>query len=161
MFVVSIGEDILKNELNASNTNLSPEDFLEDIFSTVVTFDETAPATIETQTPVPKPVEDNSDLFAPPVGLEVESGADLAAKRKGGILPKNKGKPQSRVFKVRELSGKKTTIKKGNTTRKVIKKSVNKGPKKFKAIGKKSANLNEYIGPILKADIFTVKKFWS
>ena len=161
MFVVSVGEDLLKNELSASNTNLSPEDFLEDIFSAVVTFDETAPATVETQTPVPKPVEDNSDLFAPPVGLEVESGADLAAKRKGGILPKNKGKPQSRVFKVRELSGKKTTIKKGNTTRKVIKKSVNKGPKKFKAIGKKSANLNEYIGPILKADIFTVKKFWS
>ncbi len=160
MFVVSVGEDILKNELNASNTNLSPEDFIEDIFSTVVTFDETAP-TIETQAPEPMPVEDNSDLFAPPVGLEVESGADLAAKRKGGIVPKNKGKPQSRVFKVRELSGKKTTIKKGKITRKVVKKSVNKGPKKFKAVGGKSANLNEYIGPILKADIFTVKKFWS
>tara|TARA_B100000029_G_scaffold128421_1_gene121952 strand:- start:319 stop:1920 length:1602 start_codon:yes stop_codon:yes gene_type:complete len=161
MFVVSVGEDILKNELNASNTNLSPEDFLEDIFSTVVTFDETAPTTVETQTPEPLPVEDNSDLFTPPVGLEVESGADLAAKRKGGIVPKNKGKPQSRVFKVRELSGKKTTIKKGNVSRKVVKKSLKKGPKKFKAVGKKSANLNEYISPILKADIFTVKKFWS
>ena len=160
MFVVSIGEDILKNELNASNTNLSPEDFLEDIFSTVVTFDETAPA-IETQVPKPMPIEDNSDLFAPPVGLEVESGADIAAKRKGGIVPKNKGQPKSRIFKVRELSGKKTTIKKGKVARKVVKKSATKGPKKFKAVGNKSVNLNEYISPIMKADILTVKKFWS
>jgi len=160
MFVVSIGEDILKNELNASNTNLSPEDFLEDIFSTVVTFDETAPA-IETQAPEPMPIEDNSDLFAPPVGLEVESGADIAAKRKGGIVPKNKGQPKSRIFKVRELSGKKTTIKKGKVARKVVKKSATKGPKKFKAVGNKSVNLNEYISPIMKADILTVKKFWS
>ena len=160
MFVVSIGEDILKNELNASNTNLSPEDFLEDIFSTVVTFDEPSPA-IETQAPEPMPVEDNSDLFAPPVGLEVESGADIAAKRKGGVVPKNKGKPKSRIFKVRELSGKKTTIKKGKVSRKVVKKSATKGPKKFKAVGNKSVNLNEYISPIMKADILTVKKFWS
>jgi len=158
MFVVSIGEDILKNELNASNTNLSPEDFLEDIFSTVVTFDETAPAI---ETPEPMPIEDNSDLFAPPVGLEVESGADIAAKRKGGIVPKNKGQPKSRIFKVRELSGKKTTIKKGKVARKVVKKSATKGPKKFKAVGNKSVNLNEYISPIMKADILTVKKFWS
>ena len=160
MFVVSIGEDILKNELNASNTNLSPEDFLEDIFSTVVTFDE-PPTAIETQAPEPMPVEDNSDLFAPPVGLEVESGADIAAKRKGGIVPKNKGQPKSRIFKVRELSGKKTTIKKGKVARKVVKKSATKGPKKFKAVGNKSVNLNEYISPIMKADILTVKKFWS
>ena len=160
MFVVSIGEDILKNELNASNTNLSPEDFLEDIFSAVVTFDE-PPTAIEAQAPESMPVEDNSDLFAPPVGLEVESGADIAAKRKGGIVPKNKGQPKSRIFKVRELSGKKTTIKKGKVARKVVKKSATKGPKKFKAVGNKSVNLNEYISPIMKADILTVKKFWS
>ena len=159
MFVVSIGEDILQNELNSSNTNMSPEDFLEDIFSAVVTFDEVeTPVAIE---PQPIPEADNEDLFAPPVGLEVESGADIAAKRKGvKIVPKNKGQPKSRIFKVRELSGKKATVKKGiKPTRKIIKKAKG-GPKKFKAVGK-SANLNKYMSPILKADIFTVKKFWS
>ena len=160
MFVVSIGEDILQNELNSSNTNMSPEDFLEDIFNAVVTFDEVeTPVAIE---PQPIPEADNEDLFAPPVGLEVESGADIAAKRKGvKIVPKNKGQPKSRIFKVRELSGKKATVKKGiKPTRKIIKKAKG-GPKKFKAVGKKSANLNKYMSPILKADIFTVKKFWS
>ena len=161
MFVVSIGEDILQNELNSSNTNMSPNDFLEDIFSTVVTFDDIeTPAAVEP--PQPTPAADNEDLFAPPVGLEVESGADIAAKRKGvKIVPKNKGQPKSRIFKVRELSGKKATVKKGiKPTRKIVKKAIG-GPKKFKAVGKKSANLNKYMSPILKADIFTVKKFWS
>jgi len=160
MFVVSIGEDILQNELNSSNTNMSPEDFLEDIFSSVVTFDEVeTPTEVKTQ---PIPEADNEDLFAPPMGLEVESGADIAAKRKGvSVVPKNKGKPQSRIFKVRELSGKKATVKKGiKPTRKIIKKAK-KGPKKFKAVGNTNANLNKYMSPILKADIFTVKKFWS
>jgi len=161
MFVVSIGEDILKNELNSSNTNMSPEEFLEDIFSAVVTFDEvTTPTEVETQ---PIPEADNEDLFAPPVGLEVESGADIAAKRKGvSVVPKNKGQPKSRIFKVRELSGKKAKVKKGSTpkTKKVVRKTK-KGPKKFKAVDKEGANLNKYMNPILKADIFTVKKFWS
>lgn len=161
MFIVSIGEDILQNELNSSNTNMTPEDFLEDIFSTVVTFDEVvAPAAIEPQT---TPEVDNEDLFAPPVGLEVESGADIAAKRKGvKVVPKNKGQPRSRIFKVRELSGKKAKVKKGNApkTKKIVK-NTKGGPKKFKAVGKKSTNLNKYMKPILKADIFTVKKFWS
>jgi len=159
MFVVSIGEEILRNELNSSNTNMSPEDFLEDIFSSVVTFDETAP---ETPEPAPVPEVDNDDLFAPPVGLEVESGSDLVAKRKGGrIIPKSTGKPKSRIFKVRELSGKKTTIKKERKApRKIIKKAP-KAPKKFKAIDKKENNFNQFIDPILKADVFSVKKFWS
>ena len=160
MFVVSIGKDILQNELNSSNTNMSPEDFLEDIFSAVVTFDEVeTPTAIE---PQPIPEADNEDLFAPPVGLEVESGADIAAKRKGvRVVPKNKGQPKSRIFKVRELSGKKATVKKGiKPSRKIVKKAKG-GPNKFKAVGKKSANLNKYMSPILKADIFTVKKFWS
>ena len=156
MFVVSIGEDILKNELNSSNTNMSPEDFLEDIFSSVVTFDETAP---ETPEPAPVPEVDNDDLFAPPVGLEVESGSDLVAKRKDGrIIPKSTSKPKSRIFKVRELSGKKTTIKK---ERKAPRKIIKKAPKKFKAIDKKENNFNQFIDPILKADVFSVKKFWS
>ena len=160
MFVVSIGEDILRNELNSSNTNMSPEDFLEDIFNSVVTFDETTPTTPETE---PIPELSNDDLFAPPVGLEVESGTDIIAKRKGGrIIPKSIGKPKSRIFKVRELSGKKTTIKKGRSApRKIIKKVPKAGPKKFKTIGKKEKNFNKFINPILKADVFAVKKFWS
>ena len=160
MFVVSIGEDLLRNELNSSNTNMSPEDFLEDIFSSVVTFDETAP---ETPEPAPVPEVNNDDLFAPPVGLEVESGSDLVAKRKGGrIIPKSTGKPKSRIFKVRELSGKKTTIRKGRVApRKIIKKAPVVNPKKFKAISKKEKNFNKFMNPILKADVFAVKKFWS
>ena len=160
MFVVSIGEDILRNELNSSNTNMSPEDFLEDIFNSVVTFDETTPTTPETE---PIPELSNDDLFAPPVGLEVESGTDIIAKRKGGrIIPKSTGKPKSRIFKVRELSGKKTTIKKGRgTPRKIIKKAPATGPKKFKAISKKGNVFNKFLTPILKADVFAVKKFWS
>ena len=158
MFVVSIGEDILTNELNRSNTNMSPEDFLEDIFNSVVTFDETAPTT-----PEPVPELDNDDLFAPPVGLEVESGTDIIAKRKGGrIIPKSTSKPKSRIFKVRELSGKKTTIKKGRgTPRKIIKKAPANITKKFKAIGKKENVFNKFLTPIIKADVFAVKKFWS
>jgi len=160
MFVVSIGEDLLQNELNSSNTKMSPEDFLEDIFSAVVTFDEVETPVVVKPQPIPE--ANNEDLFTPPVGLEVESGADIAAKRKGvRVVPKNKGQPKSRIFKVRELSGKKATVKKGiKPTRKIIK-SRGGGPKKFKAVGKKSANLNKYMSPILKADIFTVKKFWS
>jgi hypothetical protein len=158
MFIVSVGEDLLKNELNSSNTNMSPDEFLEDIFSSVVTFDETAPTT-----PEPIPELNNDDLFAPPVGLEVESGTDIIAKRKGGrIIPKNTSKPKSRIFKVRELSGKKTTIKKGRgVPRKIIKKAPAAIPKKFKAIGKKKNNFNQFMDPILKADVFSVKKFWG
>jgi hypothetical protein len=160
MFIVSIGENLLKNELNSSNTNMSPNEFLEDIFSSVVTFDETATTTPE---PEPIPTLNNDDLFAPPVGLEVESGTDIIAKRKGGrIIPKNTGKPKSRIFKVRELSGKKTTIKKGRgVPRKIIKKAPAAMSKKFKAIGKKVNNFNQFMDPILKADVFSVKKFWG
>ena len=158
MFIVSVGEDLLKNELNSSNTNMTPDEFLEDIFSSVVTFDETAPTT-----PEPIPELNNDDLFAPPVGLEVESGTDIIAKRKGGrIIPKSTGKPKSRIFKVRELSGKKTTIKKGRgVPRKIIKKAPAVVSKKFKAISKKENNFNQFMDPILKADVFSVKKFWG
>jgi hypothetical protein len=160
MFILSVGEDLLNNELNSSNTNMSPDEFLEDIFSSVVTFDETTPTTPE---PEPIPELNNDDLFAPPVGLEVESGTDIIAKRKGErIIPKSTSKPKSRIFKVRELSGKKTIIKKGRgTPRKIIKKAPKASPTKFKAIGKKENNFNQFIDPILKADVFSVKKFWS
>ena len=76
MFVISIGEDFLQNELTGNNSPMSPKDFLEDVFSTVVTFDESA---VKTVTPETKPVVPKSeDLFVPPVGLEVESGSEIA-----------------------------------------------------------------------------------
>ena len=75
MFVVSIGEEFLQNELNNGNTNMSPEDFLEDIFSSVVTFEEPAK-----KVPEPKPIaNDNDDLFAPPVGLICRSSQPLSS----------------------------------------------------------------------------------
>lgn len=158
VFVVSAGEDLLENELSGTNSTMSKEDFLEDIFSNVVNLDE-----MVIETPKVQPVIEgkNDDLFSPPVGLEVQSGSDLLAKRKGRkVAPKNAGKPNSRIFKVRELSGKKASIRKNITPRKrIVKKSV-KGIKKFKPVSK-GTDLNQFITPIKKGDIFAVKKFWN
>jgi hypothetical protein len=158
VFVVSAGEDLLENELSGTNSTMSKEDFLEDIFSNVVNLDEMV---IETPKVQPVIEEKNDDLFSPPVGLEVQSGSDLLAKRKGRkVAPKNAGKPNSRIFKVRELSGKKASIRKNITPRKrIVKKSV-KGIKKFKPVSK-GTDLNQFITPIKKGDIFAVKKFWN
>jgi hypothetical protein len=84
------------------------------------------------------------------------------AKRKGrSVAPKNSGKPSSRIFKVRELSGKKASIRKNAPPKKrIIKKSKKKGVKKFKAIDNET-NLDKFINPIKKGDIFAVKKFWN
>ena len=159
VFVVSAGKELLEGELKSSNSTMSKDDFLEDIFSTVVDLDETV-----VQIPEAAPIIDNSnpDLFSPPVGLEVQSSSDLMAKRKGrSVTPKNSGKPSSRIFKVRELSGKKASIRKnGPPKKRIIKKSIKKGVKKFKAISNKT-NLVQFINPIKKGDIFAVKKFWN
>ena len=159
VFVVSAGEDLLETEISSSNSTTSKEDFLEDIFNSVVNLDDTA-----VETPKIKAIieDKNTDLFSPPVGLEVQSGSDLIAKRKGReVVPKNSGQPSSRIFKVRELSGKKASIRKNTTLRKrIVKKSVTKGVKKFKAM-KKGTNLEKFIAPIKKGDIFAVKKFWN
>ena len=160
MFVVSIGEDILKNEITSSNLQLSPEDFLEDVFSAIVTFDETV---VETPTPEPAPVQENEDLFVPPVGLEVESGSDIAKRRTTKVVPKSKGLPKSRIFKVRELSGKKAKITKGEAVRKKVvkrkRKTVNK-PKVFKPVAKDDPT-EAFLKPVLSGDLFAVKEFWG
>ena len=158
LFVIAAGDDLLENELSSSNSKMSKEEFLEDVFSSVVTLDEVIIEAPE----APPAIDDNPDLFSPPVGLEVQSGNDLMAKRKGRkVMPKNSGKPSSRIFKVRELSGKKASIRKNALPKKrIVKKSVNKGVKKFKAIGKET-NLKQFITPIKKGDIFAVKKFWN
>ncbi|MDC0526481.1 hypothetical protein OAO35_00825 [Euryarchaeota archaeon] len=159
VFVISAGEELLESELSSSNSTMSKEDFFEDIFNSVVNLDKT-----EVQKPKVEPrIESNNpDLFSPPVGLEVQSGSDLMAKRKGrSVTPKHSGKPSSRIFKVRELSGKKASIRKNASPKKrIIKKKVTKDVKKFKAISKQN-NLEQFITPIKKGDIFAVKKFWN
>ena len=83
-------------------------------FSLTVTFDEPK---IEQNTPTK--IEKSDDLFTPPQGLEVESGSDIVAKRKGKrSIPKPAGRASSKIFKVRELSGKKAVLKTGNKPKK-------------------------------------------
>ena len=161
MFVVSIGEEILQNELTSSNSPMSPSDFLEDVFSAIVTFDEMA-----VEPPTPTPVQNSEDLFVPPVGLEVESGAEVARRKTRKIAPKTGGLPQSRIFKVRELSGKRAMIKKGTAPKKkVIKKRPKKPaakPKLFKPVPKKEpSKIEAFMKPVLNGDLLTAKKFWS
>ena len=159
MFVVSVGEDILKNELVSSNSQLSSDDFLEDVFSTVVTF-------VEDEQPKNQEVEiqETRDLFTPPVGLEVESGAEIVKRKKTKVIPKSKGLPRSRIFKVRELSGKKTTIKTGNAPKKTMVKRKIKSIKKRKSriISKQDENkIDTYMKSVLNGDLFAVKEFWG
>ena len=160
MFVVSIGEDLLQNEITSSNLQLSPEDFLEDVFSKIVTFDE---KTVEKT--IPEPVQESEDLFVPPVGLEVESGADIANRRTAKVVPKSKGLPRSRIFKVRELSGKKAKIRKGaGSKKKVVKRTIKTASKKkaFKPVAKQKADSTKtFLKPVLSGDLFTVKEFWG
>ena len=163
MFVISIGEDLLQNELTGSNSSMSPEDFLEDIFSTVVTFDEPA---VKTVTPEPKPiVPKNEDLFVPPVGLEVESGTEIAKRKIKKMAPKAKALPKSRIFKVRELSGKRAKIKKGSAPKKRIVKKTRKianKPKIFKPVPKEDKDkIETFLQPVLECDLFSVKEFWG
>ena len=158
MFVVSIGEEILQKELTSSNSPMSPDDFLEDVFSAIVTFDEMA---VEP----PTPVQDNEDLFVPPVGLEVESGAEIARRKTRKIAPKTAGLPQSRIFKVRELTGKHAKIKKGTAPKKKVikrKKKTAAKPKLFKPVPKEEpSKIESFMKPVLNGDLLTAKKFWS
>ena len=160
MFVVSIGEEILQNELTSSNSPMSPNDFLEDVFSAIVTFDEMA-----VEPPTPAPVQDNEDLFVPPVGLEVESGAEIARRKTRKVIPKAGGLPQSRIFKVRELTGKHAKIKKGTAPKKKVIKRTKKPaakPKLFKPVPKKEpSKIEAFMKPVLNGDLLTAKKFWS
>ena len=162
MFVVSIGEEQLQNEITSSNTKLSSDDFLEDVFSKVVTFDE---KTVETPLPETAPAQDGEDLFVPPVGLEVESGTDIAKRRTTKVAPKSKGLPRSRIFKVRELSGKKAKISKGDGPKKKVVKRARKTvrqKKVFKPVPKSNVNQTDvFLKPVLSGDLFTVKEFWG
>ncbi len=163
MFVISIGKDLLLNELTSSNSPMSPKEFLEDIFSTVVAFDKPAD---EPATPEPEPVvPESEDLFAPPVGLEVESGTEIAKRKVRKTVHKSSSLPRSRIFKVRELSGKRAMIKKsGVPKKKVIKKTRKTAdkPKVFKPVPKEDEDkIETFLKPVLECDLFSVKEFWG
>ena len=71
--------------------------------------------------------------------------------------------PKSRIFKVRELSGKKAKISKGATPRKKVvkraRKTVSK-PKAFKPVAEIDPT-EAFLKPVLSGDLFTVKEFWG
>ena len=160
MFLVSIGEEGLQNELTSCNSSMSPNDFLEDVFSTVVSFSEQA---VESVAMEPEPVLVNEDLFTPPVGLEVEDGAEIAKRKVTKMTRKSNVLPKSRIFKVRELSGKRAMIKKGNTPKKkVIKRKRSNKSKIFKPVPKEEPNkIEAFLKPVLECDLFSVKEFWG
>ena len=114
---------------------------------------------------MPAPVQDNEDLFVPPVGLEVESGAEIARRKTKKVGPKASGPPKSRIFKVRELTGKHAKIKKGTGPKKRIIKKAKKSavkPKVFKPVPKKEpSKIEAFMKPVLKGDLLTAKQFWS
>ena len=155
MFIISLGNENLEKELLEANVNISSEDFLEDTFDFIAEFGaESEPIPTKQKETV------NDDLFTPPAGLEVESGAAIAAKRKGRSIPSAPIKKSSSGFKVRELAGKKAVIRKNKPKRKIVKKvSSQKKAVKFKPI---SANKsNAFLKAVQSSDIFAAKKFWT
>jgi len=168
LFIISVGEDILEKELSSINSSLTNKDYLEDVFTNIVEINEeineeiTKESEVVTEElPIEKP--NNDDLFAPPVGLEVESGSEIASRRKGKTTPKAPRRTSS-GFKVRELAGKKTVVKKNaivkkRTIKKVMKKS---NRKKFQPVIPKKENIDSiFLKPVQDGDLFTVKEFWG
>ena len=155
MFIVSLGNENLEKELLEANVNITVGDFLEDTFDFVAEFG----AQNEPVATKPQNTE-NTDLFTPPVGLEAESGAAIAAKRKGRPIPSAPIKKSSSGFKVRELAGKKATIRKNKPTRKIIRKvSSRKKAVKFKPVSAKKSDA--FLKAVQSSDIFAAKKFWT
>jgi hypothetical protein len=155
MFIVSLGNENLEKELLEANVNITVGDFLEDTFDFVAEFG----AQNEPVATKPQNTE-NTDLFTPPVGLEAESGAAIAAKRKGRPIPSAPIKKSSSGFKVRELAGKKATIRKNKPTRKIIRKvSSQKKAVKFKPV--RASKSDAFLKAVKSSDIFAAKKFWT
>lgn len=155
MFIISLGNENLDKELLEANINISSEEFLEDTFDFVAKFGAANNSVIKE-----KKDTANDDLFTPPVGLEVESGAAIAAKRKGRNIPNAPIKKSSSGFKVRELAGKKATIRKNKPMRKIIRKvSSHKKSAKFKPVS--SNKSSAFLKAVQSSDIFAAKKFWT
>jgi hypothetical protein len=97
--------------------------------------------------------------------LEVESGAEIARRKTRKVIHKAGGLPQSRIFKVRELTGKHAMIKKGTAPKKKVIKRTKKPavkPKLFKPVPKKEpSKIEAFMKPVLNGDLLTAKKFWS
>ena len=156
MFIISLGTDNLKKELLESNATITSEEFLEDTFDYITEF-----GNIE-EPKISRPVEEkNDDLFTPPTGLEVESGAAIAAKRNSRrIIPKAPLQKKSGGFKVRELAGRKATIRKVKQKKRIVKKVASKAkPVKFKPV--KSGGNSSFLKAVQASDIFAAKKFWT
>jgi len=155
MFVISMGSENLEKELLEANVNIDAEDFLEDTFDYVAKFE-------AANEPVADNRKDNKneDFFKPPVGLEVESGAAIAANRKGRSIPSLPKKKSSSGFKVRELAGKKAVVRKNQPKRKIVRKiSSQKKSVKFKPVNANKSN--SFIKAVQSSDIFAAKKFWT
>ena len=155
MFIISLGNENLEKELLESNANINSEDFLEDTFDFVAEFGtENEPVATEQQETV------SDDLFTPPVGLEIESGAAIAAKRKGRSASRAPTRKSSSGFRVRELAGKKATIRKNKPKRRIVKKvSSQKKAVKFKPVA--ASKSNAFLKAVQSSDIFAAKKFWT
>ena len=154
MFIISLGNENLEKELLEANINITVEEFLEDTFDFVAEF-----GTVNEPTASNNNETENDDLFTPPVGLEVESGSSIAAKRKGRRNnPSAPVKKSSSGFKVRELAGKKATIKKNKPKRKIVRK-LNKKAAKFKPVDTRKSN--PFLKSVQSSDIFAAKKFWT
>ncbi len=155
MFVISLGNENLEKELLEANMNITSEDFLEDTFDFVAKFDDGNEPIVNQQ----KETE-SEDFFKPPVGLEVESGSAIAAKRKGRNIPSAPARKSSSGFKVRELAGKKATIRKNKPKRRIVKKvSSQKKAVKFKPVT--ASKSNAFLKAVQSSDIFAAKKFWT
>lgn len=155
MFIISVGKENLERELLEANVTISSEDFLEDTYDFVAEF-----GTVKQAIDKNKKEAKSEDFFKPPVGLEVESGAAIAAKRKGRPTPRAPVKKSSSGFRVRELAGKKATIRKNKPMRKIVRKvSSQKKAVKFKAV---NPNKNaSFLKAVQSRDLFAAKKFWS
>ncbi len=155
MFIISLGNENLEKEILEANINTDSEDFLDDTFDFVAKFGTANEPLVSN-----KKRNESDDLFTPPVGLQVESGAAIAAKRKGRSIPSTPIKKSSSGFRVRELAGKKATIRKNKPKRKIIRKvSSQKKSVKFKPI---SANKTDaFLKAVQSNDIFAAKKFWT
>ena len=156
VFIVSLGNDSLDKELLEANVNLTSEEFLEDTFDFVAVFETIVEPTVSNDNET-----ENHDLFTPPVGLEVESGSSIAARRKGHrSIPRAPVKKSSSGFKVRELAGKKATVTKKKPKRKIVRKiNTKKKAVQFKPVDTRKSN--PFLKSVQSSDIFAAKKFWT
>ena len=156
MFIISLGNENLEKELLEANANLTAEEFLEDTFDFIAEFGTIGEPTVNNDNEI-----ESDDLFTPPVGLEVESGSSIAARRKGHrSTPKAPDRKSSSRFKVRELAGKKATITKSKPKRKIVRKvNTKKKAVQFKPVDTRKSN--PFLKSVQSSDLFAAKKFWT